>query len=210
MFKKQNVIYTRFSSELQRNESIEDQERRCRQHVRTLGIPERDFIVLADKAIPGTRESRPAFDKLKELLHSGRLGILIVTEQSRLSRGDDAKPMIKDIVFCGGRFLSITEGIDTTRQGWELQVGISQLHHSAANADTASRVRAGQEGRVRDGDGSAGDYPPKPLRAIFFASRNMLDPQLYSQFAVTDAGLACQRTQWTLGRRFDAFLPPEQ
>jgi hypothetical protein len=124
-----------------------------------MGICPDNFIVLADEAISGTCESRPGFDELKKLIYSDRLGIMIVAEQSRLSRGANAKSLIKDIVYHGGRFLSVSEGIDTTRKGWETIVGISQIHHSHSNTDTAERVRAGQEGRVRDGDGSAGDYP---------------------------------------------------
>ena len=98
-----NVIYCRYSSELQRVESISDQERRCREHLRRLDIPDEGFIVLADEAISGALESRPQFDRLKELVYSKRLGIVVVTEQSRLSRGDNAKALIKDMVFHGGR-----------------------------------------------------------------------------------------------------------
>ena len=38
-------------------------------------------------------------------------------------------------------------------------VGIFELHHSRSSEDTAERVRGAQEGRVRDGNGSAGDFP---------------------------------------------------
>jgi DNA invertase Pin-like site-specific DNA recombinase len=152
------VIYVRFSSELQRTESNTDQERRCREALVRMGIPPERFIVIGDEALRGTSESRPGFDQLKALIYSGRLGILISTEQSRLSRGDNIKSLIKDLVFHGGRFISVTEGVDTTRKGWKTIVGISEIHHSHSNEDTAERVRGGQEGRVRDGNGSAGDY----------------------------------------------------
>lgn len=153
-----NVIYCRFSSDLQRIESNADQERRCRDGLARLGIPHEDFVVLADEAVRGTLESRPAFDRLKEMIYANRIGIVVVTEQSRLSRGDNVKSLLKDLVYHGGRFISIAEGIDTTHKGWKMIVGISEIHHSRANEDTAERVRGGQEGRVRDGNGSAGDY----------------------------------------------------
>ena len=128
-----NVIYCRFSSELQRPESIADQERRCREHLRRMGIADTDFIVMADEAVSGTPDSRPKFDRLKQLIYADRLGILVVTEQSRLSRGDNVKSLVKDIVFHGGRFISATEGVDTERKGWKMIVGISELHHSRSN-----------------------------------------------------------------------------
>jgi hypothetical protein len=102
---------------------------------------------------------------VKDLIYSGRSGKLAVSEQSRLSRGDDTQVLIKDLVFHGGRFISIAEGIDTIQKGWKLLVGISELHHARANDDTGERVRGGQEGRVRDGNGSAGEFLRNDLPA---------------------------------------------
>jgi hypothetical protein len=154
-----DVIYCRFSSELQRTDSIKDQARRCRDGLERMGIPHGHFTVIADEAVSGTRQSRPGFDRVKKLMYAERLGMLVVTEQSRLTRGDNAKALIKDVIFHGGRFVSIAEGVDTDKKGWQLSVGVSELHHSQTNEDTAERVRGGQEGRVLDGDGSAGDFP---------------------------------------------------
>jgi hypothetical protein len=67
--------------------------------------------------------------------------------------------LVKDIVFHGGRLISVSEGIDTTNRGWELLVGVSGIHHAHSSRDTAERVRAAQMGRVLDGNGSAGDFP---------------------------------------------------
>src|SRR4051812_34320982 len=64
---KTDVIYCRYSSELQRAESITDQERRCRDHLDRQGIQHSHFKVIADEAISGTLESRPGFDRLKAL-----------------------------------------------------------------------------------------------------------------------------------------------
>ena len=156
---KTDVIYCRYSSELQRDDSIQDQVRRCRDGLERMSITHDHFEVIKDEAISGTLDSRPGFDRVKELIRSGQLGKLVVTEQSRLTRGDNAKSIIKDIVYHGGRFISIAEGIDTEKKGWQMLVGFTEIHHSRSNDDTAERVRGGQEGRVLDGDGSAGDFP---------------------------------------------------
>ncbi len=58
MESKIDVFYCRFSSELQRTESIKDQERRCRDGLERLGIAHDHFIVIKDEAISGTQESR--------------------------------------------------------------------------------------------------------------------------------------------------------
>ena len=54
---------------------------------------------------------------------------------------------------------SLRSGTDIAGKGWQMLVGFSEIHHSRSNEDTAERVRGGQEGRVLDGDGSAGDFP---------------------------------------------------
>lgn len=159
MCAKVDVLYCRFSTELQRTESNADQERRCRDGLDRRGIDHSRFTVIADEAISGESEDRPGFKQLKKLIYSGRLGLLVVSEQSRLSRGDNAKGLIKDIVFHGGRFISVSEGIDTAQKGWKTLVGLNEIHHARSNEDTAERVRGGQEGRVHDGNGSAGDFP---------------------------------------------------
>jgi len=154
-----NVIYARFSSELQRDDSITDQERRCRDHLARMGFDPRAFCLVADEAISGTVDSRPGFDRVKSLVHSNRLGTLISTELSRISQGDNTKSFLKDIVFHGGRYISVSENIDTTRRGWRLTAGFSEMHHSQVNEETADRVRGGQGGRKLDRNGSAGDFP---------------------------------------------------
>lgn len=160
MDSRTDVILVRFSSELQRTDSNSNQERRCREGLERKGIPHGHFRVIADEAVSGTRDDRPGLEEVKRLIYSGRLGTLVVTEQSRLSRGDNVKGLVKDVVFHGGRFITIVEGIDTNIKGWKMLVGISEIHHAHSNEDTAERVRGGQSGRVLDGrNGSAGDFP---------------------------------------------------
>ncbi len=77
---------------------------------------------------------------------------------SRLSRAGDGKAFIKDLVYSGGRFVSVSEGIDTNDPGWELKVGVLDIHHSQTVANTSGKVRNGQMGRVL-ADDSAGDHP---------------------------------------------------
>ncbi|MCE9591168.1 MAG: recombinase family protein [Planctomycetes bacterium] len=156
---KLDVIYTRYSTEQQRSESSTDQERRCRNELDKLGIPHEHFEVINDEAVSGTSENRTGFERIMKMMHARQIGTLIVTEQARFSRGDNAKLFIKDVVYYGGRFISVTEGIDTTKNGWQVIAGVMELHHSQSTTDTAARVRGGQEGRVLDGNGSAGDFP---------------------------------------------------
>ena len=153
------IIYNRYSSEMQRPESCGDQERKVREYLQRNNIPTGEILVLKDEAESGTKEAREAYDQIVQKIARREPFLLAVDDQSRLSRGDNVKALIRDLVFAGGRFVSTGENIDTAQPGWELKVGIMELHNSLTIADTGRRVRRGQEGRVLDGNGSAGDFP---------------------------------------------------
>jgi len=54
MVSKKVVIYSRYSSEMQRTDSCADQEREVRTGLARLGIPAGDAIVIRDEAQSGT------------------------------------------------------------------------------------------------------------------------------------------------------------
>lgn len=152
------VIYTRYSSANQREESCADQERNIREGLTRKNIDHTNAVVLNDQAERGDKADRDGFRQLQDMSLRGEIGILAVDDQGRFSRGDNAFALIQDLVFSGGRFISTGEGLDTAEVGWELRVKVMELHHSTSNRERARQVRRGQEGRVRDGNGSAGDF----------------------------------------------------
>jgi len=159
MNRKTVVLFTRYSSDMQRPESCEDQERNVRRALPVKGINPDGALVLKDEAESGTLADRPAMMQLVGMIDRCEIGVLAVDDQSRFSRGDNAFQLITDLVYSGGRFISTGEGIDTDEPGWELKVKVLELHHSTTIRELGRRVRRGQEGRVLDGNGSAGDYP---------------------------------------------------
>ncbi len=158
MSKKYIVIYCRYSSDMQRRESCADQERAIRAALAGLGFPPDRILVICDEAESGTKADRQGFQKLLGLIAARQVAVLAVDDQSRLSRGGNAYSLVQDLVYAGGRFLSVGENIDTAQDGWELKVQVMQLHHGQTVRDLQHRVRRGQKGRVLD-DGSAGDFP---------------------------------------------------
>ncbi len=143
---------------MQRSESCDDQEREIKAALKRLGIPLTNPLVLRDEAESGTNVKRDVFVQLMGLVLTGRVRLLVVDDQSRFSRADQASLLINDVVFHGGRFISTGEGIDTHQEGWELKVKVMELHNSTTIRELARRVRRGQMGRVLDGNGSAGDF----------------------------------------------------
>src|SRR5688572_3481225 len=119
---KRIIIYCRYSSDMQREESCEDQAREVRAGLARLGIDVRDAVVIEDKAESGTKIHRAGFERLAAMIRRAEVRILAVDDQSRLSRADNACAFITDLVYTGGRFISTGEGIDTAQDGWELRV----------------------------------------------------------------------------------------
>ncbi len=124
------VIYTRFSTDMERDESCEDQERKIRTGLAHKGIDATNFEVIYDRATSGTKNDRVQFDQLRARIQRGEIGTLAVDDQARFSRADNAFCFITDLVYAGGRFISTGEGIDTTQEGWQLRVKVMELHNS--------------------------------------------------------------------------------
>ena len=151
------VIYTRYSAENQLASSIVNQHRLCATHLKALGLNADEYVLIKDEAISGQLESRPGWDQVRLMIAEGRLEHLVVAEQSRIDRADRAPTILKDIVAQRGRCTCVTEGIDTIFRNWMFLVRMFSVQHSTFSDLTAQRVRGGLEGRVRDGNGSAGD-----------------------------------------------------
>lgn len=158
MARKKNVIYARFSSDLQSTSSCIDQDRQTREGLDRKGIDHRQAEVIYDEAISGTKLSRPGFMRIVSMMKRNEIGILAVDDLSRLTRSDSALSFINDVVYSGGRFISFGEGIDTNEPGWEITVQVMGFHNSTTIKELGRRVHRGQEGRLRS-NLTAGDYP---------------------------------------------------
>ena len=93
------VICSRYSSDLQRTESCDTQERVVREHLNKIGIDSSKAPVLRDEAMSGLRNDRPGSLDIKRLVDAGQISVLAVYEQSRLSRGYEARKIIQDLQF---------------------------------------------------------------------------------------------------------------
>jgi DNA invertase Pin-like site-specific DNA recombinase len=155
---KKVVIYTRYSSDMQRTDSCDDQERNVRRDLARFDVAADGALVIRDEAESGAKSSRDGYQQLQAMIARAEVGVLAVDDQSRLTRADNASAFIQDLVFAGGRFISTSEGIDTLQKGWELGVKAMEMKNTATIRNLSHLVRRGQEGRVLD-DGSAGDFP---------------------------------------------------
>jgi len=78
------VIYARYSSDNQRDASIEDQVRQCRARIDQEGWLAGE--VYSDHAISGATTLRPGYQKMLEDARAGRFEVLVAEALDRLSR----------------------------------------------------------------------------------------------------------------------------
>jgi hypothetical protein len=74
------------------------------------------------------------------------------------------KDLIIDLKFNGGRFISVIDGIDTEKPGWELPTSFGEARNTVMIAGLGAKVRGARGGRVEQSDqatnyyGAAGDH----------------------------------------------------
>jgi DNA invertase Pin-like site-specific DNA recombinase/transposase len=151
--------YSRFSSSGQREESIYDQQRKCRERAEINGHAISPDLEFSDQAISGTKRHRAGLDAMLAAAATGRIKVLYFHSLSRLSRESVITlPLLKQLVYnYGVRVVSVTEGIDSRDTGWDLIAHVMTIVHEQYLRDLAANVFRGQEGAVLAGF-SVGDY----------------------------------------------------
>jgi hypothetical protein len=96
---KVTVFYTRYSSDMQRQASCEDQEREVRRGLDRKGLDAPNAVVIHDRAESGRKTNRSEFDRLGMMIRRAEVGVVAVDDQSRLSRADNVFDFIKDLVY---------------------------------------------------------------------------------------------------------------
>lgn len=151
--------YSRFSSDQQRESSITDQQRECREAAEKNAHTIDPNLEFSDSAVSGTKLERDGLDAMLREAEEGKFQVLYMHSLSRLGRESVIMmPILKKLVHTQGvRVISVTEGIDTDRQGWELIASLLSVMHERYIKDLAANVLRGQEGTLLSNFG-VGDH----------------------------------------------------
>ena len=145
------ALYARYSSENQRDASIEDQLRLCRLHAEKQGWTIVDSYT--DRAISGASLLRPGIQELIQDGTRGRFEIVLAEAMDRLSRDqEDIAGLFKRMQFGGVRIVTLSEG-DVTH----LHIGLKGTMNALFLKDLADKVRRGLRGRVEHGKSGGGN-----------------------------------------------------
>ena len=149
------AAYARYSSEAQREASIEDQARNCREYCARQGWPAP--VLYHDAAVTGSRKDRPGYQRL--LAEASRYDVILVDDLYRLSRDSiEAQQQVRRLRFAGVRVISLSDGIDTDHKSHKLNVGLRGLMGEIYLDDLRDKTHRGLTGRALEG-ASAGGLP---------------------------------------------------
>jgi site-specific DNA recombinase len=148
------AIYARYSTENQRDASIEDQYRACERVAAAAGLDVR--YRFADRGISGGTADRPGYRDLLAACRAGEIDVIVAEDLSRLWRSrSEFGPRSAELEDIGVHFVSAT-GDDTRREGWGLILGIKSAIAEHARRETSYRTRRGLEGRALAGQSTGG------------------------------------------------------
>lgn len=151
------AIYTRYSSDNQSSRSTTDQLRNGRNLCQANGWQEPK--VYSDEAISGALLSRGGYDRLIHDAQARAFNVLLIDDLYRLGRDMSETPrMVKLMKFWGIRVIGITDGIDTDRKGYKVEVGLRGLMGELYLDDLAEKTHRGLTGQALAGY-SAGGQP---------------------------------------------------
>lgn len=153
--RKRCAIYARYSSDKQRESSIEDQVRKCREYAAKQGWDVLEEYVRFDQAVSGT--SLAGRDGINDLLAAAGqrprpFDFLLIDDTSRLARNlVHGLTIVRKLAFAGIHVVSVSQGVNSgDKSGSQLFTlfGLMDEQYIHGHAD---KVRRGQEGCVLKG-----------------------------------------------------------
>src|ERR687887_1137439 len=144
------AIYARYSCDNQRDASIADQLRICREFA-----ARQDWTVVqdfSDHAISGATLLRSGFQALMRDALNRRFDIVLAESLDRFSRDqEDTAGLFKRLTFAGVNIVTLAEG-DITH----LHIGFKGTMNALFLKDLAEKTHRGLRGRVEEGNSAGG------------------------------------------------------
>ena len=145
------AIYARYSSDNQRDASIEDQLRLCRERAERENWKVADSY--SDRSMSGASLIRPGIQALLQDALAGRFDVVLAESLDRVSRDqEDIAGVYKRLTFANVRMVTLSEG-DIS----ELHIGLKGTMGALYLKDLADKTRRGLRGRVEDGKSGGGN-----------------------------------------------------
>src|SRR5829696_10315414 len=196
------AIYARFSSDRQRDASIEDQVRLCRERLEREG---HDLVqTYVDRAQSGASMLRGGLQALIEDAMAARFDVVVTEALDRLSRDQaDIAALYKRLSFAGVTIVTLAEGTIN-----ELHIGLKGTMNQLFLKDLADKTRRGLRGRVEAGRSGGGNaYGYDVVRGFGTTG----EPQRGGRLTACHCRLSqCRGCAWPDGRSLGLIDHPRQ
>ena len=144
------AIYARYSSNNQREASIEDQIRKCRETAQSKGWEILEDHIYYDRAQSGTRmSSREGFKEMLQIAMGSECPFqkILVDDTSRIARNTkEALDIFSLLTFYGIHVYYVSQGIDTSHEAAEEMITINGLIDSLYIRNLAKETHRGNRG----------------------------------------------------------------
>ena len=148
------ALYARYSSELQRGESIDDQHRACERIAQQHGLSV--VARFEDRGISGGTAERDGYQALLRAARAGAFEIIITEDLSRLWRSRaEYGPRSAELEDLGLHLITAS-GDDSRRDGWGLMLSIKSAIAEHQRREISYRTRRGMEGLALAGKSTGG------------------------------------------------------
>src|SRR5690606_6185980 len=148
------AIYARYSTDEQRDTSLEDQIRRCREEAAKRGFDVPDALVFSDAALSGNAaaiEKRAGYRGLIDAWEQKLFEAVIVDEVSRLARDPLELAKLQQRVENSRVRLITADGVDSATPNWQLPFGLAGVIGAHFLRETKFRVIRGMQGQLERG-----------------------------------------------------------
>jgi len=151
----QCAAYARYSSDNQREASIIDQLRKCREYAEARGWIILTEHVYVDEAVSGAGIDRPGLNRLLNVAFqygAHAFDAILVDDTSRLSRSlADTVRITERLKFEGIRLVAVSQGIDSHDEQSDVMMTVHSLVDSLYIKELAKKTHRGLEGLALQG-----------------------------------------------------------
>lgn len=149
------ALYARYSTTGQREASIEDQLRECREFAKRNGFSVAEEF--HDAAMSGNESNRPGYQRMLTAARDKSFDVIVAHELSRLSRNEaETHSLREELEWLGVHIVTATDGIDTRQASMGILLSVKSAMARAELKQAADRTHRGLKGRVLAGRSGGG------------------------------------------------------